>query len=175
MNVFIASGNASESPFDIQFLTLGTTIVVFVLFLLLASKFVWPHILNGLDQRDQKLLDDLEAAEEARQEANAALLEYEEELKKARTEAGEMIATARQDAKAAAEELRSNNTRELAEMKNAATADINAAKKAAIGELHAEASTLAVAIARRILNREISSEDQQSLLSESLAELGQSK
>ena len=175
MNVFIASGNASESPFDIQFLTLGTTIVVFVIFLLLASKFVWPHILNGLDQRDQKLRDDLEAAEEARQQANAALLEYEEELKKARTEAGEMIATARQDAKAAAEELRSNNTRELAEMKNAATADINAAKKAAIGELHTEASTLAVAIARRILNREISSEDQQSLLSESLAELGQSK
>ena len=175
MNVFIASGNASESPFDIQFLTLGTTIVVFVIFLLLASKFVWPHILNGLDQRDQKLRDDLEAAEEARQQANAALLEYEEELKKARTEAGEMIATARQDAKAAAEELRSNNTRELAEMKHAATADINAAKKAAIGELHAEASTLAVAIASRILNREISSEDQQSLLSESLAELGQSK
>ena len=175
MNVFIASGNASESPFDIQFLTLGTTIVVFVIFLLLASKFVWPHILNGLDQRDQKLRDDLEAAEEARQQANAALLEYEEELKKARTEAGEMIATARQDAKAAAEELRSNNTRELAEMKNAATADINAAKKAAIGELHNEASTLAVAIASRILDREISSEDQQTLLSESLAELGQTK
>jgi F-type H+-transporting ATPase subunit b len=175
MNVFIASENASESPFDIQFLTLGTTIVVFVIFLLLASKFVWPHILNGLDQRDQKLLDDLEAAEEARQQANAALLEYEEELKKARTEAGKMIATARQDAKAAAEELRSSNKRELAEMKTAATADIDAAKKAAIGELHIEASTLAVAIASRILNREISSEDQQTLLAESLAELGQSK
>ena len=59
-------------------------------------------------------------------------------------------------------------------MKHAATADINAAKKAAIGELHAEASTLAVAIAsRKILNREISSEDQQvATFNESLAELG---
>jgi F-type H+-transporting ATPase subunit b len=60
-------------------------------------------------------------------------------------------------------------------MKSAATADINAAKKAAIGELHTEASNLAVSIAGRILDREISAEDQQALLSESLAELGQSK
>ena len=54
MNHFIAS----DSPVDIQFLTLGTTIVVFVLFLLVASKYVWPHILKGLDQRDEKLRDD---------------------------------------------------------------------------------------------------------------------
>lgn len=171
MNLFIASDNASGSPFDIQFLTLGTTIVVFVLFLFLASKFVWPHILKGLDQREEKLRNDLDAAEEARQRANDALQEYEQELTKARSEAGEMIAKARQDAKAVAEELRSNNTRELAEMKTAATADIVAAKKAAIGELHAEASNLAVSIASRILDREISADDQQALIDESLAEM----
>ncbi len=166
---FIASESAS--PVDVQLLTLGTTIVVFVIFLLLAMKFVWPHILTGLDQREAKLRDDLESAEEARAQAKAALADYEQELSKARSEASEMIAKARQDAKAAAEELRANNTRELAEMKNAATADINAAKKAAIGELHSQASDLAVAIASRILDREISAEDQQALISESLAEM----
>ncbi|MGY8752415.1 MAG: F0F1 ATP synthase subunit B [Phycisphaerales bacterium] len=170
---FIASDSAS--PVDVQLLTLGTTIAVFVIFLLLAMKFVWPQILKGLDEREEKLRDDLDSAEAARAKANAALAEYEEELKKARTEAGEMIAQARQDAKAAAEELRSNNTRELAEMKNAATADINAAKKAAIGELHAQASTLAVAIAGKILDREISADDQQALVNESLAEMAETK
>ena len=174
MNLFIASGNASESPFDIQFLTLGTTIVVFVLFLLLAKKFVWPHILKGLDERDRKLRDDLDAAEEARQQAKAALTEYELELTKARAEAGEMIAKARLDAKSAGEELRANNARELSEMKTAATADINAAKKAAIGQLHQEASSLAVAIAGRILDREISADDQQALVDDSLAEMARS-
>jgi len=167
MNHFIAS----DSPVDIQFLTLGTTIVVFVLFLLVASKYVWPHILKGLDQRDEKLRDDLQAAEEARQRANDALQEYEQELTRARTEASEMIAKARQDAKAVAEELRANNTRELAEMKIAATSDIDAAKRAAIGELHIEASNLAVSIASRILEREISATDQQALIKESLAEI----
>ena len=166
MNPFIAS----DSPFDINLLTLGTSIVVFVIFLSLAMKFVWPHILKGLDERDEKLRSDLEAADEARKQAKAALAEYEHELSSARTEAGEMIAKARNDAKAAAEELRANNTRELAEMKNAATNEIEAAKKAAIVELHAEASTLAIAIASRVLGREISSTDQQSLVDESLTE-----
>ena len=171
MNHFIAS----DSPVDVQFLTLGTTIVVFIIFLIMASKFVWPHIVGGLEQRDQKLRDDLEAAEEARKQAKTALAEYEQELLKARTEAGEMIAKARQDAKLVAEELRANNARELTEMKTAAEADINAAKKAAIGELHSEASNLAVAIASRILDREISTTDQQALVDESLAEMAGTK
>ena len=167
MNMFIAS----DSPVDVQLLTLGTTIVVFIIFFVLASKFVWPHIVGGLEQREQKLRDDLEAAEEARQQAKEALAQYEEELKKARAEAGEMIAKARQDAKAAAEELRSNNARELAELKTCAAADIESAKKAAIGELHTEASALAVAIAGKILQREICESDQQQLVNESLAEM----
>ncbi|MBT4584647.1 MAG: F0F1 ATP synthase subunit B [Phycisphaerae bacterium] len=169
---FIASESAS--PVDVQLLTLGTTIVVFVVFLLLAMKFVWPQILKGLDQRDEKLRGDLEAAEEARQQAKSALAEYEQELLSARTEAGEMIAKARNDAKAAAEELRENNTRELAELKKAAATDIESAKKAAISDLHAEASTLAVAIASKVLGRELSATDQQSLVDESLAELTRS-
>jgi len=167
---FIAS-DSGASPVDVQLLTLGTTIVVFVIFFILTAKFVWPHILRGLDQREQKLRDDLDSAEEARVQAKAALAEYEQEILKARTEAGEMIAQARQDAKAAGEELKANNTRELSEMKAAATAEINSAKKAAIGELHAEASTLAVAIASRILDREISETDQQALVDESLDEM----
>lgn len=171
MNPFIAA----DSPVDVQLLTLGTAIVVFVIFLLLARIFIWPMLLKGLDQREQKLRDDLDSADEARQQAKAALAEYESELTKARAEAGEMIAKARLDAKAAAEELRANNVRELATLKTAAAAEIESAKKAAIGELYAEASTLSVAIASRILNREISVEDQQKLVDESLAQLGSTK
>ena len=167
MNNFIAS----DSPVDNQFLTLGTAIVVFTIFLIITMKFIWPQILKGLDQRDQKLRDDLNAAEESRQQAKQALDEYEQALTKARSEATEMIVKAKKDAKAAAAELRSNNTRELAELKLAAAADIESAKLAAIGELHAEASTLAVAIAGKILGREISAKDQQTLVDESLSDL----
>ena len=168
MNPFIA---AEPSVVDVSLITLGTTITVFILFFILAAKFVWPHVLKGLDEREQKLRNDLDAAQEAREQASEALSQYEEELKKARAEAGEMIAKARQDAKAAAEELRASNARELTELKSSAASEIDSAKKAAIGELHAEASNLAVAIASKILSREISADDQQSLVEDSLKEM----
>jgi len=171
LNLFIASAEGTVT--DIFPLTQVTAIVVFVIFLFIAMKFIWPIILNGLDQREQKLRDDLDAAEEARQQAKAALEEYERALSEAKAEATNMIAKAKQDAKSAAEELRSNNTKELASLKLVAAADIESAKQTAIGELHVEASTLAIAIASKILGREISDLDQQSLLDESLSELSE--
>ncbi|MDP6602330.1 MAG: F0F1 ATP synthase subunit B [Phycisphaerales bacterium] len=162
---------AASSPVSVQLLTLITTLVVFGLFLLAAGKFVWPKILKGLDAREEKLRSDLDAAQEARQQAKDALAEYESELAKARREAGDMIAAARDEAKKAAEELRSRNQIELGEMKKAAAAEIESAKKAAIAEFHGEASSLAVAVASRILGREITSDDQQRLVEDSLKEL----
>ena len=94
---------------------------------------------------------------------------------KAREEAGQMIAKARTDAKAVADELRSRNEAELTEMKQRATREIESAKQAAIGSLHAEASNLAVAIAGKILQREINSNDQQMLVDQSIQELASAR
>jgi F-type H+-transporting ATPase subunit b len=149
-----------------------TALIVFgAAFLFLRWK-VWPQIIEGLDDRQQKIRDEIAAAEDARAQANSALAEYERNLAEARKEATEMIAKARADAKAAAAELRASNETELAEMKERATRDIDSAKRAAVTELHAEAAGLAASIAGRILQRQISDEDQQRLLDESLREMG---
>jgi len=156
---------------SIQFLPLITTIVVFVIaFLILKSK-VWPRITAGLDERDNKIRGEIKAAEDAREQANAALREYEESLAAARKEASEMIAKAKASAKAAADELRQRNEDDLAEMKQRASKEIDAAKHAAINEIHAEAATLATQVAGKILQREINADDQQRLVEESLREL----
>jgi len=165
MNALLAAG---ENPVVPEMIPLITTIVIFgVAFFILKAK-VWPKITQGLDERDHKIRSEIRAAEEAREQANAALREYEASLATARKEAADMIAAARTSAKAAAEELRQRNETDLADMKQRATRDITAAKEAAIGELHAEATALATAIAGKILQREISVEDQQRLIDESL-------
>jgi F-type H+-transporting ATPase subunit b len=149
-----------------------TALLVFgVAFIFLYWK-VWPKIVQGLDDRENKIRQEIASAEEAREQARAALTEYEESLASARREAGEMIAKARADAKTAAEELRERNQRELSEMKVRAQTDIESAKHAAIAELHREATGLAAAIAGKILQREIAVEDQQRLMDETLTELG---
>ncbi len=148
-----------------------TTLVVFLLAFGFLYVKVWPKILSGLDDRQNKIRQEIANAEQAREKANAALAEYEKELASARQEANQLIAKARDDAKAVATELRDRNEAELAEMKQRATRDLDTAKRAAITELHAEAATLAADIAGRILKREISATDQQHLVDESLSEL----
>ncbi len=159
------------NPVNWEFLPFVTILVVFGITLWLLSKFVWPIIVKALDERNEKIRSEIAHAEEAREQARAALHEYEQNLAEAREEASRMIAQARADAKATAEELRARNEQEITAMKDRATREIQAAKQAAINELHAEATTLAMAVATKILEREITADDQQRLVQESLDEL----
>ncbi|MCH8315366.1 MAG: F0F1 ATP synthase subunit B [Planctomycetes bacterium] len=149
-----------------------TALVVFLLAFGFLYMKVWPKIAQGLEDRENKIRREIESAEQAREQAKAALAEYERSLASAREEANAMIVKAKADAKAAGEQLRARNEAHLVEMKLRATRDIDSAKAAAIGELHTQATMLATDIAGKILAREITAEDQQRLINESLDELG---
>ncbi|MHC4218022.1 MAG: F0F1 ATP synthase subunit B [Planctomycetota bacterium] len=168
-----AGGHAPEQPgiIALNWLPAVTTIVVFLLAFGFLYVKVWPMITKGLDDRQNKIREEIESAQEAREQAKEALSEYERELANARQEAGEMIAKAKADAKAAGAELRARNEAELGEMKQRAIRDLDTAKRAAITELNARTATLAAEVAGKILRRDISAEDQQRLVDESLQEL----
>ncbi len=162
---------AGDNPVSVQWIPLVTTLVVFgIAFWVLAAK-VWPRITQGLDDRDRKIREEIKAAEDAREQAKAAQDEFEASLATARQEAADMISTAKASARAAADELKTRNEAELTDMKQRAQRDIDAAKQAAVNELHANASKLAAQIAGKILQREVTVEDQQQLVDESLREL----
>lgn len=154
-----------------NWLPAATALAVFLIAFGFLYVKVWPSIVKGLDAREKKIRDEIAAAEAAREQAKQALAEYQQNLSKAKDEANQMIAKARADAKAVADDLRSRNQAELGEMKTRAMRDIDSAKQAAIGSLHAEASSLAVSIASKILQREINPRDQQHLMEESINEL----
>lgn len=165
-------GSTEPSLLDPNFLANITGIVVFLIAFTLLGIFVWPKIISGLDDRNDKILSEIRSAEEAREQAKSALSDYERELSRAREESSKMIADARAQAKALADELREKNEQELSERMARANADIESAKVSAVADLHAQAADLASAMAEKILAREINVQDQKQLLEESLAELG---
>lgn len=165
------NGAEQAAVADTNLLPYITALVVFGVAFIVLLVAVWPKITSALDERDNKIREEIRAAEEAREQAQQALQDYQKSLAEAREEAQRMIAQARADAKATAEELRRRNEAELTDMRQRATSEIETAKRQAIRELHAESATLAVAIASRILSREISITDQQKLVAESLDEL----
>lgn len=168
----ILAAEGAKSPVDFKIVPYFTTVIVAGASFFILVKFVWPRIIGGLDDREAKILGEIKGAEDARAEAEAAKAEFERSLAEARKEATEMVAQARNDAATAAAQLKAQNERELGEMKQRARAEIQSAQAEAVSALHAEATALATAMASKILQREVSVEDQQRLLEDSLRELG---
>ncbi len=152
-------------------ITFGTTIIVFGIVLFVLGKFVWPNIAGGLDDRANKIRDEIAAAELSQKQAKAALDEYEKNLADARAEAQRMIDEAKTKQQQIAAQLKAEADVELSQMRERATKDIETAKRAAINEIYSEATNTATMIAGKILQREISADDQRRLVEESLQQL----
>lgn len=171
-----AAAHAAPSADAIQGIQAGvataaTAIVVFALVFAVIATKIWPTIAKGLDERANKIREEIEAAEMARQQAKDALEEYQRSLADARAEAQKMIDAARQQQTALAAELKAQADAELNAMRERARRDIETAKRAAVAEIYNEASNLGTMIASKILKRNVSGGDTQSLLDESVKQL----
>jgi F-type H+-transporting ATPase subunit b len=150
-------------------------LVVFgIVFAILATQ-VWPRILNGLRDREEKIRTEIESAEMARQQAKDALEQYQRSLAEARAESARMIEQTKAQQAALAAELRSKADIEVSQLKERAMRDIEAAKRAAVTEVYASAGELASLMASKILRRQINAADTQQLVDESLSHLAASR
>ncbi|MEE2895817.1 MAG: F0F1 ATP synthase subunit B, partial [Planctomycetota bacterium] len=161
----------TPNPMNPEPFVAATALVVWIFAFAILVWKVWPVITKGLDERNDKILGEIKAAEDARAQAKQALADYEKSLADAREEANRTIAEARAEAQRVADEMKAANERELAERMARAKSDIEAAKKAAVADIHGRASELAAAVAGRILQREINADDQARLVEESIREL----
>ena len=159
------------SVMDFELFQFFMAIIVFGIAFFILSKTAWPKILGGLEARDEKIKSDLASAETARAQAQSALAEYEKALAEARSEAARIVEEARANQLQIAAELKAKTEKELVDMRESAKRDIASAKSAAINELHAHVADLATDIAGKILKRELSADDQRSLVDESLSQL----
>ena len=148
-----------------------TALVVFGIVFFVLSSQVWPKINAGLQDRENKIREEIAAAEAAQKQAKAALESYEQSLAEARAEAQRMLEETRGQQQKMAAELKAKADTEVAQMREKALRDIEAAKRAALGEIYSEVATLATGVASKILEREVSAADHQKLVDASIAEL----
>jgi len=166
------AGNASVIEQPKQGIIPGVTaIVLFLIVFGILKVKVWPMIVTGLDERNEKIVGEIAAAEDARMMAKEALNEYEKNLADARAQAQQMLEETKAAQGELAAQLKARAEVELNEMREKAKLDIDGAKKQAIDELYSESVNLATVMAGKILQREVSVNDEQRLMEESLAEL----
>ncbi len=148
-----------------------TAVVVFLIVAVVLLTMVWPKIAKGLDDRNAKIREEIEAAEMARKQAKDALEQYQNSLAQARAEAQKMLDQTRAQQAVMAEELKKKADVELGQMREKAMRDIESAKKAAVGEIYTQAAELASTMAGKILRKNISVDDQSRLIEETVSQM----
>lgn len=146
-------------------------ILLFLILFAVLAKFVWPPILRGLRDRENKIRDDLQRAEDAANQAVATLEKYKQQIADAHKQAQQLIDQSRSEAEKVAMRLRADAEAEIQRLRDRTSSEIAAAKEQALSELYAQTAVLATEVAGQILRREINPGDQQDLVQKSLNQL----
>ena len=140
--------------------------------LFIFKKFFWNKILAILDQRRQAADQEISDAKAAHAEADAIKATYEQNMKQAQEKADGILANAQKTATLRSEEIISQAQAAAAQIKSKASADIEMEKKKAINDAKNEISGLAMAIAGKVVERELNTADQASMIDRFIDELG---
>ena len=144
--------------------TLFAQAIVFAAFIAFTVKFIWPHMLRAIEQRQKIIADGLAAAEQGRKSLETSTRQAEESVKHGRDRAAEIIAQAEKRAAQVIEEARTAAKSEGDREKAAAKADIQQEVSRAREQLREQVAALAVAGAEKILRREVDAKAHADLL-----------
>ncbi|WP_252314661.1 F0F1 ATP synthase subunit B [Sinobaca sp. H24] len=147
-------------------------IVTFTILLLLLRKFAWGPMMNMMQEREEKVANDIDAAENNRLESEKYLEQQKLEIDRAREEAQSIIESAKKTGEQQGRDIVEQSRRESEQVKENALAQIQSEKEQAVAELREQVATLSVMIATKIIEKELDEAEQEKLIEEYLQEAG---
>lgn len=147
------------------------TIITFLLLFYVLAKFAWKPLLKMLEERENLIKNSLGDAEKARQELEKLNSESEAIISQARSDAQSILA----DGKAAAEKIKEDTISKAKDEADKIREDvqhqIQVEKDKAITDIKKEVVDLSISVAEKLINKNISEQDNSSLIEESLKKI----
>jgi F-type H+-transporting ATPase subunit b len=147
------------------------TIATFLVLVTLLAKFAWRPLLEALERRQESIRQSLDDAQKAKQELERLHVESQRILAAARTEADQILSATRSDANRFREELKQKAQAEAAGIVKNVERQIELETVRALQQIRAEAVDLSVAIASKLLERNLTKEDNERLIEETFREI----
>ena len=141
--------------------------------LVIFKKFLLKPIKQVIADRKAKADSEIADAQKLRTEAEAMKAEYEQNLQNARTEANQIVTAAQKTATARSEEIVGEARAQAAALKQKAEADIAQERKKAVNEVKDEIGGIAMEIASKVAERQISEKDHKDLIDEFIKNVGE--
>jgi F-type H+-transporting ATPase subunit b len=144
--------------------TLLGQMITFAVFVWFTMKFVWPLLMQAIEERQAKIADGLAAAEKGRHELELAEVRAKELLRERKQHAAEIVAHAQKRANEIIEEAKISARTESERILGSARTQISQDLQEARDKLQREVGQLAIAAAEQILMREVDAEAHQEIV-----------
>lgn len=156
------------NPWTALFILLNTLTIYFV-----AKKHLFNPVMKIIKDRQDEIDGMYDAAKDAKNEADAMRDEYAQKLSEAQATSEKLVKEAVVRGQAREEEIIRNANAEASAIMDKAAASIAMEKKKAVNDAKDEISELAMAIAGKVVEREIREEDQSKLIDSFIDDLGE--
>ncbi len=166
---------AATDPTNIRADLAVWTFAVFVIVLAVLWKFAWGPIVAGLEKREQRITDNIAAAERQNRQAAELLKAYELKLQAAANEVREMLDEARRDAQHTQAEIIAKARDEAEVERRRALRDIETATEQALKRVAEQSVNLAIDLAGKIIHAQLQPEDHNNLIQEAVGKFVQAK
>jgi F-type H+-transporting ATPase subunit b len=147
------------------------TIATFLILLWLLAKFAWRPLLAALEQRQETIRKSLEDAQQAKQDLERLNAESRKILAEARVQAEQILSLTRTDASRLRDELKQKAQSEAAGVIKNAERQIEMETARAIQQIRNEAVDISIAIASKVLERNVTKEDNERLIEETFKQI----
>jgi F-type H+-transporting ATPase subunit b len=161
----------ATSNFLIPNATFFVELLAFLIVLAVVGKYVLPFLKAALDERIGKIKGELEAADEAKADAEAADDERRSTLEDARTHAREIVAQAARTAEQVTADGQSRGQEEYERLVQNAEGEIRLARQRAVDEAAARLGELVMDVVEQVIGREVDAEAHRALIDEAVEAL----
>ena len=162
-----------EELLGVNFFTALFTLANTVALFLVLKKFLFKPVLKMIEERQKEIDDIYSEADTAKSNAEAMQAEYTQKLSEAAQTSERMLKDAVSRAHGREEEIIRKANAEADAIRDKAAADIALEKKKAINDAKDEISVIAMAIAGKVVGRELNAADQSDLVDNFINELGE--
>lgn len=145
--------------------------IAFAIFIAFCMKYVWPPIMQALEERKKKIADGLAAAERGRHEQELAEKRAQQVIHEAKNQAGEIVSQAQRRGNEIVDEAKTNARTEGERILTSARAEIDQEANRVRDELRTQVSSIALAGASKVLGREIDDKAHTELLDELVSQI----
>jgi F-type H+-transporting ATPase subunit b len=147
------------------------TIVTFLVLVTILAKFAWKPLLEALESRQALIRKSLDDAVQAKQDLERLNLEAAQIMSKARVDAEAVVARSQADADRLREEMKQKAKADADVIVKSAQRQIQLETNRALQQIRLEAVDLSVMIASKLIQRNLTKEDNEKLIDDALKQV----